>query len=439
MPSFRFRQLTLLAVDLLLLYAALAAALLVRYQQIDAANWDLHWRPFTLVFFLWLIIFYLAGMYELRIAKNDLIFFKALFGAVGIAALVATGFFYLIPFFEIAPKTNLLLTVVIFTALFVAWRTVWNKKIGPTILKTRVLFVGDSPEVRDLVRAFSHDPQVGYETIGVAEPHEVDMTQIERKGVHMIVLAGDASRNPELAKKLYQALLTRVAITDIVSFFELITHRVPTAALSEMWFLENIRESRKIFYDLFRAVASIILALLILCALFLMTPFIALAILLEDRGPTFYRQTRIGRFGKPFTVVKFRTMRTDAEAEGPQFAGDNDPRVTRMGRILRKLRIDELPQAWNILKGEMSFIGPRPERPEFVEELTRAMPFYPIRHLVRPGMTGWAQVNYPYAATLKENLVKLQYDIFYVKNRSLLVDFAILLKTINEILRGRGR
>lgn len=160
-------------------------------------------------------------------------------------------------------------------------------------------------------------------------------------------------------------------------------------------------------------------------------------------GSIFFIQERVGRHGKKFKMIKFRTMhhpvgQDSAEAEGAQFATKNDPRITTVGKWLRKLRIDELPQVWNVLKGDMSFIGPRPERPEFVEQLTERMPYYALRHLTRPGLTGWAQVRYRYASTLDDNLIKLQYDLFYVKNRSIILDAAILLKTINTVLRSQG-
>jgi lipopolysaccharide/colanic/teichoic acid biosynthesis glycosyltransferase len=170
----------------------------------------------------------------------------------------------------------------------------------------------------------------------------------------------------------------------------------------------------------------------------MLTPIIALAVKLSSPGPVLFRQERVGKHGKRFWIVKFRTMREDAEANGAQFATIQDPRITAVGAFLRATRLDELPQVWNVLKGDMSFVGPRPERPEFVDQLTERLPFYALRHLTRPGLTGWAQVRYKYASSLEENLVKLQYDLFYVKHRSLILDLAILLKTINTVVRRQG-
>jgi lipopolysaccharide/colanic/teichoic acid biosynthesis glycosyltransferase len=170
----------------------------------------------------------------------------------------------------------------------------------------------------------------------------------------------------------------------------------------------------------------------------LVTPIVALFVKTTSPGPLFYTHERIGKHGKRFLIWKFRTMKQDAETSGAQFATKNDPRITAVGKILRGLRIDELPQIWNVLRGDMSFVGPRPERPEFVEQLTQRMPYYALRHLTRPGLTGWAQVKYRYASSIDDSLIKLQYDLYYVKHRSLVLDGAILLKTINTVLRSQG-
>ncbi len=164
----------------------------------------------------------------------------------------------------------------------------------------------------------------------------------------------------------------------------------------------------------------------------------AILIKLESRGPIFYRQERVGTNGKPFVLLKFRSMRVDAEQDGPVWASKNDDRTTRVGRIIRKIRIDEIPQFWNILRGEMSFVGPRPERPHFVAQLAKEIPYYEQRHLIPPGLTGWAQIKYPYGASIEDARQKLQYDLFYVKNQSLVLDAIVLFETVKIILFGRG-
>jgi lipopolysaccharide/colanic/teichoic acid biosynthesis glycosyltransferase len=230
-----------------------------------------------------------------------------------------------------------------------------------------------------------------------------------------------------------------VTVVEIGQFFEEITHRVPITLLSELWFLENLKESQKKIYGAARQALDFLFGALMGLICLLLWPVLAPLIYLQDRGPIFYKQRRVGQGGRVFTIYKFRTMRVGAENGQAQFAALNDPRVTPAGRVLRLLRLDELPQAWNLLRGDMSFIGPRPERPEFVAELQAAMPFYNIRHLIKPGLTGWAQINYHYTDSLSGNLIKLQYDLYYIKNRSLLLDLVIVLKTIPVVAKWLGR
>jgi lipopolysaccharide/colanic/teichoic acid biosynthesis glycosyltransferase len=214
---------------------------------------------------------------------------------------------------------------------------------------------------------------------------------------------------------------------------------VPVSAISRIWFLENLQESRKNLYEILKRGLDIAGAALIGVFTLAITPFVAILIWLSDRGPIFFSQERVGKDGRRFWVKKFRTMIVDAEKDGARYAEKNDSRITTVGKILRLTRIDELPQCLNVLLGEMSFIGPRPERPEFAEEITRDMPYYPMRLLVRPGLSGWAQINYPYYATPAEQRLKLQYDLFYIKNRSFFLDLLIAMRTLNTILRAKGQ
>ena len=208
--------------------------------------------------------------------------------------------------------------------------------------------------------------------------------------------------------------------------------------------MANLHEQHKKIYDRFRILTDYVLAVFIGIFFIVTFPLVALAIKLNSRGRIFFVQNRIGRQGLVFKVYKYRTMMSlsadgSAETGGPQFAADKDARITSVGKILRLTRLDEIPQFINILKGQMSVIGPRPERPEFVRQLTEKMPYYPLRHLIKPGLTGWAQINNAYYGTIEENLRKLEYDLFYIKNRSFTLDVAIILRTINTVLRLAGR
>ena len=213
------------------------------------------------------------------------------------------------------------------------------------------------------------------------------------------------------------------------------TKKIPLEAIDEIWFLENLSRAEKRIDEISKRVFDILFSLVGLLIIAILFPFIILFIKVDSQGPVFYAQKRMGKDGKIFTLYKFRTMIADAEKEGFQWALPNDHRITRAGKVLRTLHLDELLQFYNILKGDISFVGPRPERPEFVEQLKKEIPYYEIRHLIKPGLTGWAQINYHYGASVGEAKEKLQYELYYIKNRSFFLDLGIILKTIRIIFR----
>jgi sugar transferase (PEP-CTERM system associated) len=259
--------------------------------------------------------------------------------------------------------------------------------------------------------------------------------------VDEIVIAMDDRRREFPVRELLDCRLNGIEVIDIVSFLERETGRVHVDVLNPSWIIfaagfrrDALRQASKRAFDLLASLALVLLT----------WPFMlltAIAIMFEDgpRAPLLYRQRRVGLDGKDFHVLKFRSMRVDAEGDGKaRWATGSDDRVTRVGRVIRKVRIDELPQIFNVLRGDMSFVGPRPERPEFVSQLAESIPYYEERHCAKPGITGWAQICYPYGASEKDSLEKLQYDLYYVKNQSLLFDLMILLQTVEVVLLGKG-
>jgi sugar transferase (PEP-CTERM system associated) len=240
-------------------------------------------------------------------------------------------------------------------------------------------------------------------------------------------------------EELLQLRLNGVRIEEATSWLEKISGRIEVDQLYPSWliFADGFRFSTS--FNLMRRALSMLVSLMLLLVVLPFLPFVILAIKLDSKGPVLYRQKRVGRAGNIFFCYKFRTMRQDAEADtGPTWAGDDDPRITRFGKFLRSSRIDEIPQLWCVFKGDMGFVGPRPERPEFVEWLTKEIPYYGVRHAVRPGITGWAQVRYKYGNTVEDAKQKLQYDLFYIKNASLGLDILIMFQTIKIVLLGRG-
>ncbi len=255
-----------------------------------------------------------------------------------------------------------------------------------------------------------------------------------------VVLALEERRNALPLPDLLRVKTAGVRVNEISSFFERETGRVDLATVNPSWFIfsdgftagQRVSKAAKRLFDFAASIVVLVATLpLVLLA--------AIAIRLDSKGPVFYRQMRVGLYGEPYRIIKLRSMRTDAEVDGTAiWAAENDPRITRVGRILRQTRIDELPQLWNVLKGEMSFVGPRPERPEFVADLEAQIPYYAERHMVKPGLTGWAQVNYPYGASVEDARAKLEYDLYYAKNYTPFLDVVILLQTLRVVLWPEG-
>jgi exopolysaccharide biosynthesis polyprenyl glycosylphosphotransferase len=260
------------------------------------------------------------------------------------------------------------------------------------------------------------------------------------ENISTVVAAFDPRSNVKLLQQLFNSLSLKVQFFELPSFYESVTGKIPINNISHVWFLENLARADKSFFEFFKRASDILCSLVLGMIVLPFIPFIILAIKLDSKGPALFFQTRAGLLGRPFRAIKFRTMRTEAESDGvARWAQKNDPRITRVGWILRKTRIDELPQLWNVLRGEMALIGPRPERPEFVKTLEKDIPFYNERHLVKPGITGWAQVRFRYGASVADSYKKLEYDFFYIKNRSIALDLAIMLKTISIVLTGGGQ
>ncbi|MDD5725939.1 MAG: sugar transferase [Patescibacteria group bacterium] len=452
----RVKQILLLMGDFVVFQLSVPIMLLLRYGRVTAENYDQHAFPFLILSLLWLVGFYVAGLYDLRLSRDTLKFFRTYFEGTVANLLLSLGFFYLLPIFGITPRTNLFLFVAIVLVLDYIWRLGFNRLIAKGLFRTRVLFVGtpeDAIGVDNLIR----ETAPGFELKAViqtaagtrfddgsivwyASPDAIK-DLVNKNLIDTIVIGHKPEEVIGLQDALYETIFSAVTLVDRATFEEIATGRIPLEHISQSWFLSHIREGEKVAYESVKRFFDLLSAIPIGLVTLVLFPFLALLVRVSSPGPILIRQKRVGLKGRIFTLYKFRSMRQDAEADGrPKLASDqkNDPRVTRVGKILRATSLDELPQIWNILRGDMSVIGPRPERPEFVEELTRQMPFYALRHLTRPGVTGWAQVNFRYASSFADNIKKLQYDLYYIKHRSFMLDLSILLKTIRIVLRRIG-
>lgn len=440
-----YRTLILALGDVTLLWLGLVATLLVRYGLSGfGIAFALHAIPFSIVFGIWILVFYIAGLYSVSGIHDTIYTFKILIYSILIGGTVTIILFYFVPLFLITPKINLFINLAFTSLLLIFWRNFFSRLIK-TSTKIKVLLVGSSPDIEELAATIHTYPQLGYEIRAQIGIGENIMDHLAGHTTNIVVAPREIQSNTEFVHAIYEALQRGIRFIDTADFYEIIMGKISVSLISKVWFLENIAEAEKIFFESTKRTIDIVFALLLGAITLPFFPIVALLIQLDTRGPILLRQRRVGRMGKIYTHYKYRTMIVlgsdgHAEPDGAVWSQENDSRVTRAGRILRATRIDELPQLWNVLRGELSFIGPRPERPEFVEQLRKNVPFYDMRHLVRPGLSGWAQINPPfYYASTKDTVLKLQYDLFYIKNRDLGLDLSIALKTLMVILSRQGR
>lgn len=432
--------------DILIFYIALWLTLIIRYVIIDRApgtfysSISLHLIPFTIIFFFWLIIFWASGLYDLAKLRNEEVFYKTILIAFGVNTAITIAFFYFIPYFVITPKLNLFINLALTLALLFFWRQYFNRWASES-LQVRLVFLGANSEVIELKEFLTKNPQLGFHIDGIMAPDNfIELENLwQNKKFSLIVTAEKFGQGKKLSHALFEYFKKGVTINDLDKFYENITKRVPISIIKEVWFLENISEIERGFYETTKRVLDISLGAVLSAITVIIFPIVAIGIKIFDPGPIFYRQHRVGKNGKVFTLTKFRSLPVAKKTEHIM-AKPPEELITAFGRFLRKSHFDELPQIWNILKGEMSFIGPRPEKPDFVKRLSDEIPFYEMRQLIKPGIAGWAQLHNPNAGpSLKETLEKLQYDLYYIKNRSVFLDLSIVLKTIRILLSGAGK
>ena len=383
-----------------------------------------------------LIAYYIANVYNVATSKYKLKDMTTGIVINGILMTVTT-FSKIFTFYE-----GIILFGII-TIFQIAFRYI---VIMGVVEKERVVFVGENDYTQDLLESVKKDGQYVF----TASLNNTDMKALGKEIVEMYktkkfdVLVDFTDKllgDPKLTGKLLQYKLEGLQYYNYLEFYETYENKLPISHLSPKWFLENT--GFEIYHNNFNLKAKRLLDLFfaMLIGIFAAPVIILAAIIvkLESKGPIFFIQERIGEGNKKFNIVKFRSMTTDAEKDGPQWASKNDNRVTKFGKIMRATRIDELPQLWNVLRGEMSFVGPRPEREFFIQQLEKEIPYYNLRHTVKPGLTGWAQVMYPYGASVEDAYRKLQYDLYYIKHHSIPFDVKVLLKTVTIVIFGKGR
>lgn len=442
----------LLLGDIFIFIASLWLALVIRSGEMPSGSiFADHLLPFGILFIIWCFVFYIAGLYE----RHTTIFKSRLplrvINTQVFNSLLAVVFFYFIPYFGITPKTVLFIYIIISLPLIFFWRTFGHKIFGLKVREPAMIF-GRGEEMNFLLQEINSNPFHGLEFVvsfDLDKVKNIDFQKdiIDKVGSLNISTVVIDLQNESFMKNLpnfYNLLFNKIRFVDINSLYEDIFYRVPLSLITYGWFLENVSLSASILYDIFKRLADIVFSFVFGLISLAFYPFIYLAIKLEDWGPVFIVQNRIGKNNKLIKIVKFRTMSFN---DNESFDKAQDLRkvnkITKVGAFLRKSRLDELPQLWNVWTGDLSLIGPRPELPALAKVYEKEVPYYNVRHLIPPGLSGWAQLyheNHPHQGVdIVETKNKLSYDLYYIKNRSLMLDLKIALKTIMALLSRTGK
>jgi sugar transferase (PEP-CTERM system associated) len=442
-------------VDAVLLVVAGEIGWVVRAHQIGMAVEPIHTRVLQLATFAAALQIALVAVGAYGVAS----FLSLRFAAARLAVAFSLGVIFQSLIFFLVPaltfwRSNLLYATLIAAVLLVTVRAVLGRLLGGDTFKRRIVVLGAGHRAARIL-ALSQQPGInfvaaGFVAMGEAEAvvdGAIPRADIPNLAAHIVdlnagevVLALEERRNALPLKDLLRVRTTGVQVIEISTFLERETGRIDLNSVNPSWLIfSDGFASGRMLSSVFKRAFDIVASLILLAVTLPVILVTALAIKLESRGPAFYRQRRVGLYNQGFDILKLRSMRQDAEIAGKAvWAAEDDPRITRIGRFIRKVRIDELPQTWTVLRGEMSFVGPRPERPQFVDELETHLPYYAERHMVKPGITGWAQINYPYGASIEDARHKLEYDLYYAKNYSPFLDMLILLQTLRVVLWPTG-
>lgn len=418
-----------------MLYLSLWITVQIRYGAgLSRAEWGKYLISFSIIYLLWLLVFFIHGLFEFGSFRRYTAQIFNLISAMAINVLVAVLYFYLQPALILTPRRFLAIDAGVAFVLILFWHLLIKYLVKSRIFEGVYLFSFDR-ELEELEREINHHSYLGFKVLGHLNENSLAGKIFSKNAA--IVLPDNLSARPAVLKKFYELRTFGVNFYNYRDFYENLLRRIYLSEINEFWFLENINYREKRFYNLVKRAVDLLVGLLSAAVFAVTLPICAPLIYLTSRGPIFFVQERVGKNGKLFKVYKYRTM----NSWGPTntWTSVNDPRITKVGRFLRKSRIDELPQFINLLLGNMSLVGPRPEQPRIVEELEAQIPFYDERHLVKPGLTGWAQINNIYAGSLEETKLKLQYDLYYIKHRSFLFDSEIILKTLYYIFTWQGR
>lgn len=436
--SEKIKRIILLMGDIFCLYVALFLMLVLRFGwAVSDGVFSVHFQLFSFVFLIWLVVFYIGHFYEIGTIAKKWKFFKPLVEIAIVNFVLAIVFFYIYP--TITPKINLFLVSIFSFVLLFLWRSVFNGILGRSF-SSRVLILGKGKEVEELHAYLDNSPQLGYRVALVMDSFEgtnqdtfINLAKNEKINIIVVDRLFSQGGDLEAKKALFGALFARVILLDLAVFYEIAIKKIPLSVIDELWFFNNFN-LRRGSYEVGKRFFDFVLALICLLITLPFWPFIILGIKFNSAGLALLKMERVGENNKNFKIFKFRTMINHADKIGPHWTTKNDSRITNFGRFLRKTHIDEIPQFINIIKGDMSFVGPRPEEKKLVELYSESIPFYRIRHMVKPGIIGWAILNYPHGASVEDAIQKLQYDLYYLKNRSFWLDLSMVTRIFRILL-----
>ena len=445
------RTLTVFTSELALIFGSVALAAAAQNTTDLPANL---WRILLVTLVCQLCLYY-NDFYDLTLVHSNRELIVRLLQAAGAASILLAALYFLLPDLMIG-NGIFVSALFVFLVAILGWRLAFNYVSGSMKLQERVLFVGTGETARMVARQILDQRDFAYTVVGfidddasrigerivnpaiVGTPSDIDRL-IDEHRIDRIVVGLSDRRGKLPVEELLRAKMAGIRVEDATTTYERVTGKL---------LIDDLRPSFLIFSDGFRVsratrlmkrTIDLILSLVLAVLAFPLMVLTALIVFLEDGSPVLYRQERVGENGRTFTLAKFRSMRKDAEKGGkPIWAQDGDNRVTRIGRFIRKTRLDELPELWNVVRGDMSFVGPRPERPFFVDQLSKEIPFYQQRHAVKPGLTGWAQVRYRYGSSLEDAMEKLRYDLYYIKHLSVFFDLTIVFDTVKVVLFRKG-
>ncbi len=425
--SNRSKAILLILIDLVILCLSLTVVVGLR---LGPSALPKHYDLFSYLFPLWILLYFIEGMYTLKTFNPEGTAVSLLRGTF-LAVIVAMLGTYVAPdrLTVLTPKTNLVLTAVVALPFLYFWRRFFFRFFSREKRLVSTVLIGNQQTVDLIKHEIQRRPHLGFKI----DEHISGDTQL-------IAIERNLKDNANLYQDVFAKLEAGVEVMDLARFAENVSGKIPLAAIDESWFIEHCGHQESRSFDLIKTALDKTVAITLFTMLLPVTAVLLPFLLIVHGRPIFFKQIRTGRHNKPFKLYKLRSMVVDAEKDGAQWAKPKDARVTTVGKFLRKSRLDELPQLLNIVRGEMSLVGPRPERPEIIEKtLAREIPYYNLRHLVKPGVTGWAQVTFRYGFSTQDSLEKLQYDLYYVKNRNLWLDILIVLKTVKTVLTGAGQ